>query len=314
MKSFALPVNDLQGKLPFLRGEHFQRASTGTHHEVFVSEHYVIRLRQENPKLLAREVVFLKEMDHRLIPKIIWSGTVNTSFLMIENRLLGNPLNTMWKDMPDADQQHVIQEIIQFLTYLREQKRSKIYSVQTGKTYANFFDSLIDGFEKKLAIGETFQRAKDMLHTMSTVLYDPGAAELFAGAQNSIVHGDVINHNLLTDGKHLTGILDWELAFYGDPDYDLSRLYYYRECAKAYQEQGIDDSYEAEYMNKLIKEIRKSDLMINNDRFEKKYRLIRAIFSINALYWATTSEAPEKNIAELVTSWNKKGGAKHLHA
>ncbi len=45
-------------------------------------------------------------------------------------------------------------------------------------------------------------------------------------------------------GKKLTGVLDWELALWGDSDYDLFRLFYYQECAKAYQEQGVDHTFE----------------------------------------------------------------------
>jgi len=37
----------------------------------------------------------------------------------------------------------------------------------------------------------------------------------------SIVHGDYRNGNFLFEGKHVTGILDWEMAHIGDPLEDL---------------------------------------------------------------------------------------------
>ncbi|TAN58170.1 hypothetical protein EPN15_01900, partial [Patescibacteria group bacterium] len=126
--------------------------------------------------------------------------------------------------------------------------------------------------------------------------------------------GDLIVHNILTDGKNLTGVLDWELALFGDSDHDLFRLFYYQECAKAYQEQGNDEAFEADYMDKLIAEILKSNIIKNNKLFQKKYQFVRATFFLNALYWAVNSSAPKKNINELIMWWNKKRGVKRQHA
>ncbi len=112
-----------------------------------------------------------------------------------------------------------------------------------------------------------------------------------------LVYGDLIIHNLLTDSKNLTGVLDWELALFGDPSHDLFRLFYYRECAKDYQGQWIDESFEADYMDKLIIAILKSNLIKNKKLFQEKYQFARAVFFLNALYWAVNSDSPEKKIS-----------------
>ena len=144
---------------------------------------------------------------------------------------------------------------------------------------------------------------------MLSIVNKSEAKDLFSNREKiSLVHGDLIIHNLLTDSRNLTGILDWELALFGDPDYDLFRLFYYQECAKDYQEQGVDETFESDYMDRLIAMISKSNLIKNKKVFRKKYQFARAIFYLNALYWATNSGEPETNINELIVEWNKNRG------
>lgn len=38
----------------------------------------------------------------------------------------------------------------------------------------------------------------------------------------SLLHGDLANHNVFTDGQEITALIDWEDSFYGDPVYDLA--------------------------------------------------------------------------------------------
>jgi len=137
------------------------------------------------------------------------------------------------------------------------------------------------------------------------IINDPEIKQLFTSTtKTALVHGDLIIHNLLTDGK--------KLASFGDLDYDLSRLLYYHECAKAYQEQGIDQTFEADYMNKLIVAISKSNLIEDRRLFQNKYRFMRAIFYLNAFYWAVNSREPKKNVNEIIVQWDKKSGTKYL--
>lgn len=43
-------------------------------------------------------------------------------------------------------------------------------------------------------------------------------------AQRCLLHGDFGSDNALTDGRAITGVLDWELAGYGDPLYDVAEI------------------------------------------------------------------------------------------
>lgn len=313
MKNYLLRIKKIKRQFTISEEERFIAASSGTNYKVFLSNSYVIRFRDDNPKLLLREANFLKQFNHALIPKILWFGKINRSFFMVENRLPGQTINSVWQNLSTNNKKNIIEQVVEFLRYQRTKTENYVYSVKTGKKYKNFLDYLLDGAKRKIVNIKKFKQTNEILQGLSLIINDPKIKKLFTIKPKSVlVHGDLIIHNLLTDGRNLTGVLDWELAFWGDPDYDLFRLFYYQECAKAYQEQGIDETFEADYMDKLIGAILKSKLIKNKKIFWKKYKFARAIFYLNALNWAASSDDPEKNINELIAQRGKKSGAKHL--
>lgn len=304
----------IKKQLPFLRKERFEAALSGTHHTVFFSKNYVIRLRYNKSESLLRESKFLKKLNYLLIPKALYTGKVGTAIFMVENRLSGKGLDLVWKSLPESSKRSITEQIVEFMKYLRGQKRKYFYSVSTGKKYNYFLDYLTDSIDDKITAIKKYEKARKLLEVILAIIKNDRMKNLLQNKSKvTLVHGDLIIHNLLTDGKNLTGVLDWELALFGDPDYDLFRLFYYQECAKAYQEQGIDETFEADFMDRLIAIILKSNLIKNRRLFQEKYRFVRAIFYLNALYWAANSDNQEKNFNEIINLWNKKGGAKHFH-
>lgn len=315
MKKYLSRIEKIKKEFVILEKENFETAPSGTHHKVFLSNGYVVRFRDNNQKLLLREANFLKQLSHPLIPKVLWVGRVNKSIAMVENRLPGKTLDVLWKTTPKTNQANIIKQIIQFLQYLKIQSKDYIYSVNTGKKYNNFPDYLTDAIKQKIARIKKFKQTNKILKDLLPVTERSEVKNLFSNRKRiTLVHGDLIIHNLLTDGRNLTGVLDWELALFGDSDYDLFRLFYYQECAKAYQEQGIDETFEAGYMDKLITTILKCNLIEDKKLFQRKYQFVRAIFFLNALYWTTNSDEPAKNINELIVQWNKKSGVKYLRS
>ncbi|MCX6741484.1 MAG: aminoglycoside phosphotransferase family protein, partial [Candidatus Parcubacteria bacterium] len=293
--------------------ESFEIAPSGTHHKVFISDRYVIRFRDDNPELLSREADFLRHLDHPLIPKVLWVGKIDGLIVMVEERLTGKTVDAIWKVLTEDNQTIILEQIIQFLRYLQTQTADKIYSINTGKKYLNFFYCLTDKVEWYSSEIKKTKQAEALLNNLLLIIDKPEAKTLFPDkGRISLVHGDLIIHNLLTDNNNLTGILDWELALFGDSDYDLFRLFYYQECAKAYQEQGIDKTFESDFMDKLMAMILESDLIKNKNTFWVKYEFTRAIFYINALHWAVCSDNPIVNISELTAQWDKKNGVECL--
>lgn len=311
MKNYLLHIKKIKRQFAISEEERFAVAPNGTNYKVFLSNSYVIRFRDDNPKLLLREANFLNQFNHALIPKILRFGKINRSFFMVENRLPGKTINLVWKKLSTNNKKNIIEQAVKFLRYQRTETKNYVYSVKTSKKYKFFSDYLTDGVKRKISNIKKFKHANKILRDILLIISDPKVKNLFK-TKNALVHGDLIIHNLLTDSRNLTGVLDWELALWGDSDYDLCRMFYYQECAKAYLEQGIDETFEADYMDKLIGAILKSELIKNKRIFWKKYKFTRAIFYLNALDWAASSDDPEKNINELIVQWNKKSGVKHL--
>ncbi|MBU0648649.1 phosphotransferase [Patescibacteria group bacterium] len=309
MKNYLSRIKKIKKQFTISEKERFVATSNGTNYKVFLSNNYVIRFRDENPKLLLRETNFLKQLNHVLIPKILWFGKIDQSFFMIENRLPGQTINLVWKNLSTNNKKNIIEQVVKFLQYQKTEIKGYVYSVKTGRKYKRFLDYLTDGVKQKTANIKKFKPTNEIMGDLLLIINDPAVKNLFTiKTKTSLVHGDLIIHNLLTDGKKLTGVLDWELALWGDPDYDLSRLFYYWECAKAYQEQGTDETFESDYMDKLITAILKSNLIEDKKLFRGKHQFVRAAFYLNSLYWAANSDSPEKNISELIAQWNKKAG------
>ena len=62
---------------PTVSKENFKRAESGTIHEVYLSENFVIRIRHNDTSILERENQLLKTLNNPLIPQILFTGSVN---------------------------------------------------------------------------------------------------------------------------------------------------------------------------------------------------------------------------------------------
>lgn len=306
---YSSKINYIKNELgDIIKGEVFESAKSGTRHKVFLSKHYVIRFRENNPNLLTRESDFLRSQNHPLIPKVLWKGQISGTAAMVEDRLPGESLDKAWQKISEDKKGSVINEMIKFIMYMRNQSHEKVYSINTGKEYNSFREYIILDSKEKFSAVEKNRHARPLLEKIKNILSDPNKLNAFDNSQNTLVHGDLIMHNILVESGKITGVLDWELAFWGDPDYDLARIFYYEECAKVYEEEGIDIIQERDYMTRLRKAIARSFIKSQNV-FHKKYDIFRSFFYLRALSWAVASDGPERNVNELTQNWIKKEGA-----
>lgn len=312
MKSYSERIKIIKKELPTLAKESFKPATSGTRYTVFLSKNFVIRFRDKEPNRLERETKLLQSLKHPLIPEIVWQGEISGQLVMIEKRLPGQTIDLVWRSLPKTAKKKIINDLLKFLIYLRTNSKSKIYSIETGRHYPNFLKFLTDGLESKTKKINKNDSAKKLISEINSILNSREAKNLFKSKSAFLVHGDLIIHNLLTDGKKLTGVLDWEFSIWGDPDYDLSRIWYYHECAKAYEVSGEDKTFEADFTGQLIEKIIDSKFISNQNLFLKKYHVLRAFFYLNALSWAVDSRAPKKNIAELNSQWPVKKIPSHF--
>ncbi len=87
----------------------------------------------------------------------------------------------------------------------------------------------------KATVTRTFHETVDHWHGVyeeMRLVNDPVIDEAYAWVRDRepdpvapcLVHGDYRIGNCLTEGGRITGILDWELAFFGDPRFDLGYM------------------------------------------------------------------------------------------
>ena len=95
-----------------------------------------------------------------------------------------------------------------------------------GRKYDRFFDYLTDGLKEKVNMIEKYTLTEKELKDILAIIQNLESQSIFQLAKVTLVHGDLMIHNLLSDGKRLTVVLDWEFALWGDPDFDLARLWY----------------------------------------------------------------------------------------
>jgi len=46
--------------------------------------------------------------------------------------------------------------------------------------------------------------------------------------ERQLIHGDFGSNNVLTDGRGITGVIDWSESMYGDPLYDIANVFFWR--------------------------------------------------------------------------------------
>jgi hygromycin-B 4-O-kinase len=55
-------------------------------------------------------------------------------------------------------------------------------------------------------------------------------------SERRLIHGDFGADNLLTDGERITAVLDWELAAYGDPLFDIATAHFFAPGLESFSE------------------------------------------------------------------------------
>ena len=92
---------------------------------------------------------------------------------------------------------------------MQSSKQKCIYSVSSGKKYASFLDFYLAGLNKKEKAIKKILLSQELLAELLKIIKNPSSKNLFLKRKTPVLaHGDLIIHNLLTDGKKLTGIVD----------------------------------------------------------------------------------------------------------
>ncbi len=273
--------------------EDFRKAEKGTRSQVFLSENFVIKINR-NLTVLKNESEVLKTLTLDTAPKFVAFYIIQNYGVLVEQKINGQLIDGVWKDIKISNRERIVADIAGTVYKINQQKKDYFWSAQFDMKFKNYKDLLFHKF--KLSEKQIFenQSAYKLFLKVASNIEEGKAEKIFNQSLPVLLHGDLIMHNLLTDLQRLTGILDWEFAQYGDPFYDLARVMYYQECAKAYIDEQRDKHFEYDFTTRLIEKLSQN---INLD-FEK-YKIIRSFFFIDSIIWALGSADPVKNLATL---------------
>jgi thiamine kinase-like enzyme len=289
------PINKIlekvQKRLKISNG--FEKVEKGTRSEVYLSKDFIVKI-NENSTVLQQEGSILRSLDFAIVPKVIDFFIFNGYGVLVEKRLLGESLDEIWKNLRDKNKNKIIEDLTNFVFKINKVKFDYFWSVQYNKKFKSYDELLFHKFRSYQQKIFKNEKAYELFRKISDYIQENKVKEVFSNSTPVLVHGDLIMHNLLSDGSGLTGVLDWEYVQYGDTFYDLARVIYYQECAKAYVEEEKDEFFEHDFTTRLI------DGLQSKIKFDgEKYRIIRSFYFIDTIIWALTSKEPEKNLSGL---------------
>lgn len=284
-------INEVKKRLAIK--EDFRKAEKGTRSTVFLSDSFVVKI-NKNLTVLKNESEVLKMLDLDVAPAFVDFYIIRDFGVLIEKKLEGRAIDDVWKSINIADKDKIVADIAGTVHKINQHKKDYFWSAQFDTKFKTYKDLLFYKF--KLYQKRIFENklSHKLFLEIANDIPEEKVDKTFGQIEPTLLHGDLIMHNLLTDLRRLTGILDWEYVQYGDPFYDLARVIYYQECAKAYIDENRDEHFEYDFTARLTEKLSQN---INLD-FEK-YKIIRSFFFVDTIIWALNSVESEKYLSEL---------------
>jgi aminoglycoside phosphotransferase (APT) family kinase protein len=180
----------------------------------------------------------LKNYSDLPVSPVFLSGEIEDKYFLVQKKLSGKPAGKRgisttevvdnWND--DASQFFVPQ--IQRLLAVVHSLPCEGYGMpvlQNGKlqgsydSWEEFFNEELPRWLKSIDQGDANSNNPEigMASRKAAAMYVQDFLTRIPPTQPSIVHGDAINpSNILTDGKKITGLIDWEWSLFGDPAWE----------------------------------------------------------------------------------------------
>ncbi|CAM4147481.1 aminoglycoside phosphotransferase family protein [Lederbergia lenta] len=168
------------------------------------------------------------------IPKVIKIGNVDNMYYAISEKASGKPISLL-EDDPNID--NILNNLAGHFTYMSQisMESNRVFGMISSynnleqnswkETLSNFFDENQDGFHQNWTrlYSESFLE-KSLFEEGFEVMIELAN---FSPATPHLVHGDFHLGNMLSDGQQVTGIVDWEMAMFGDFMFDLAGLHFW---------------------------------------------------------------------------------------
>ncbi|KRG14871.1 aminoglycoside phosphotransferase family protein [Lederbergia galactosidilytica] len=168
------------------------------------------------------------------IPKLIEIGSLSGMYYAISEKALGQPISK-WDEENKVDS--ILNQLADHFTYMSQipidpnigfgtlTEKGIASQKSWQEALMHFFDPAQLGFHHNWTNLYTISFLEKTLFTegfntmMSLAEYSP--------VEPHLVHGDFHLGNMLSDGQKVTGIVDWEMAMYGDFMFDLAGLHFW---------------------------------------------------------------------------------------
>lgn len=192
---------------------------------------YVVHFRKSKESLDKAEYMYKAYGDKLPIPAVVMSGKIDEIYFNISNKAEGRPVSSY--SVPE--QKIILDDLAKHYTNMSQvvlasskgfgliSPEGTAGSESWGEVIAGFFKENQEGFYKnwtnlyKESFLEKSLFEEGYLAMMELIKYSPNIPHL--------VHGDFHLGNMLSDGKQITGIVDWELSMHGDFMFDLAILH-----------------------------------------------------------------------------------------
>lgn len=231
---------------------------------------FVVHFRQESESLEKARYIYGAYGEQLPIPRIVKAGEMDGLFYTISHKVQGTPMSLL----AVLEQEQLVDEIAQHVLAIKRvpiEKEKGFGTISpTGETEVHTWLEALAAFFREDQEG--FHKNWTALYEHSFLdkgLFEEGFTAMMTLARcspdrPSLVHGDFHLGNMLAEGQKVTGIVDWEMAMYGDFMFDVACLHFWaphlgfpEKIREVYYEQEGDIPYFEErlYCHMLFKAI-----------------------------------------------------------
>ncbi len=201
--------------------------------EVWLAGRHIVRVNRHPVPRLWREATLATMLLSAGVgcPPIVAYGGIVGADWMITERLPGQVLSRCWPAMSTTDRRRAISQLAERLRqlhgYVLGESLPEVASPQLLASSAG--PGSVDRLMSGLDAAQDLEHVDPVLILQAKTLVRESLVALDPVPAATLIHGDIHFENILWDGEHITGLLDFEWARTAAPDLELD--VFLRFCA-----------------------------------------------------------------------------------
>lgn len=196
--------------------------------EVWLTEHYVVRVNRDASPRLYREAVLSQVLPPEVgYPPIVQhGGDIGSDWLVLE-RIPGVPLSRAWPTMSVAERRRAVSQLAQRLRAIHSTVCPRLEGLGA---VPQLLDPAPTGAQAVIRLLESIDQAARLPNVDPAIMGEAAdmvtrlCSALDPFDSHTIVHGDLTFENVMWDGHDVAAMLDFEFARPGPADLDLDVL------------------------------------------------------------------------------------------